>query len=83
MVKVKFIERCHYITIIIRNCPITLFYFNLLPSPVTYCLPQVLSMYLSCSGYTEVTNSCLDRVVCEYANENNKISQEEKDVISM
>ena len=59
------------------------FYFNFLPSPVTYCLPQVLSMYLSCSGYTEVTNSCLDRVVCEYANENNKISQEERDVISM
>merc|ERR1712062_947765 len=44
---------------------------------------QVLSMYLSCSGYTEVTNSCLDRVVCEYANKNNKISQEEKDVISI
>ena len=44
---------------------------------------QVLSMYLSCSGYTEVTNSCLDRVVCEYANEDNQISQEERDVISM
>lgn len=40
-------------------------------------------MYLSCSGYTEVTNSCLDRVVCEYANDNNNISQEERDVISM
>ena len=40
-------------------------------------------MYLSCSGYTELTNSCLDRVVCEYANENNQISQEERDVISM
>ena len=40
-------------------------------------------MYLSCSGYEEITNACLDRVVCEYANENNKISQEERDVISM
>jgi len=44
---------------------------------------QVLSMYLSCSGYTEVTNSCLDRVVCEYANESNNVSEEERDVISI
>ena len=46
-------------------------------------LLQVLSMYLSCSGYTEVTNSCLDRVVCEYANTQNSVSDEERDVISM
>merc|ERR1712025_1187678 len=44
---------------------------------------QVLSMYLSCSGYTEVTNHCLDRVVCEYANNNNPVSDEERDVISI
>lgn len=44
---------------------------------------QVLSMYLSCSGYTEVTNSCLDRVVCEYANTENSVSDEERDVISI
>merc|ERR1711892_334222 len=43
---------------------------------------QVLSMYLSCSGYTEMTNHCLDRVVCEYAN-NNSVKQEERDVISI
>merc|ERR1711981_1020474 len=44
---------------------------------------QVLSMYLSCSGYTEMTNHCLDRVVCEYANNNNSVKQEERDVISI
>merc|ERR1712123_266430 len=44
---------------------------------------QVLSMYLSCSGYTEMTNHCLDRVVCEYANNNNNVKQEERDVISI
>merc|ERR1711892_1017885 len=44
---------------------------------------QVLSMYLSCSGYTEMTNHCLDRVVCEYANNNNTVKQEERDVISI
>merc|ERR1719323_669446 len=44
---------------------------------------QVLSMYLSCSGYTEMTNTCLDRVVCEYANKNNSVSEEERDVISI
>ena len=44
---------------------------------------KVLSMYLSCSGYTEVSNVCLDRVVCEYADEDSDISEEEKDVISM
>jgi hypothetical protein len=40
-------------------------------------------MYLSCSGYTELANKCLDRVVCEYADTESKISQEERDVISM
>ena len=40
-------------------------------------------MYLSCSGYTEMTNHCLDRVVCEYANNNNSVGAEERDVISM
>merc|ERR1712106_49426 len=44
---------------------------------------QVLSMSLSCSGYTEMTNHCLDRVVCEYANNNNNVKQEERDVISI
>ena len=44
---------------------------------------QVLSMYLSCSGYEEITNACLDRVVCEYANEESDVEQEERDVISM
>ena len=40
-------------------------------------------MYLSCSGYTEVSNECLDRVVCEYADPDSDIQEEEKDVISM
>jgi len=44
---------------------------------------QVLSMYLSCSGYTEMTNHCLDRTVCEYGNAKSSVSQEERDVISI
>merc|ERR1711936_715236 len=44
---------------------------------------QVLSMYLSCSGYEEISNACLDRVVCEYANEESEVEQEERDVISI
>ena len=52
------------------------------PAEVTKC-SKVLSMYLSCSGYEEITNACLDRVVCEYANEESEVEQEERDVISM
>ena len=44
---------------------------------------QILSMYLSCSGYTEPQNKCLDRVVCDYSDTKSSIPQEEKDVISM
>ena len=44
---------------------------------------QILSMYLSCSGYTEQSNKCLDRVVCDYSDAKSKIKDEEKDVISM
>ena len=44
---------------------------------------QILSMYLSCSGYTEVNNKCLDRVVCDYSDPKSTIKNEEKDVISM
>jgi len=44
---------------------------------------QVLSMYLSCSGYTEVGNACIDRLVCEYADDTSDITSEERDVISI
>ena len=44
---------------------------------------QILSMYLSCSGYTEAQNKCLDRVVCDYSDGKSSIKTEEKDVISM
>jgi len=44
---------------------------------------QILSMYLTCSGYTESSNKCLDRVVCDYSNVNSDIPQDEKDVISI
>ena len=46
---------------------------------------QILSMYLSCSGYTEPSNKCLDRVVCDYSDSKTvmSIKDEEKDVISM
>merc|ERR1712223_758172 len=46
---------------------------------------QILSMYLSCSGYTEPNNKCLDRVVCDYSDNKStmNINEEEKDVISI
>ena len=44
---------------------------------------QILSMYLTFSGYTESSNKCLDRVVCDYSNSQSDIPQDEKDVISM
>jgi len=46
---------------------------------------QILSMYLSCSGYTEPSNKCLDRVVCDYSDSKTvmSIKDEEKDVISI
>lgn len=42
-----------------------------------------MSMYLSCSGYTREGNVCLDRIFCEYGNAESKISEEERDVLSM
>ena len=51
--------------------------------PTQTTMPQVLSMFLSCSGYEDITNACLDRVVCEYANQESGVEQEERDVISM
>ena len=44
---------------------------------------RLLSMYLTCSGYTDNSNTCLDRVVCDYASPNSSLAKEEKDVISM
>merc|ERR1712001_499111 len=44
---------------------------------------QILSMYLSCSGYTEPSNRCLDRVVCEYSDPKSAIEEEDRDVISI
>ena len=44
---------------------------------------QIMSMYLSCSGYTQEDNFCLDRVFCEYGNEASGIAEEERDVLSM
>jgi hypothetical protein len=38
---------------------------------------------LSCSGFADNGNKCLDRVVCEYSNPESTISQEERDVVSM
>lgn len=44
---------------------------------------QIMSMYLSCSGYTQEDNLCLDRVFCEYGDADSAISEEERDVLSM
>ena len=42
---------------------------------------KLMASYLSCSGYTE--NACMERVVCEFSVLPNKMSDLEKDVISM
>ena len=42
-----------------------------------------MATYLSCSGYTEEQNSCMDRVVCEYSLVNGKMATLETDVVSM
>jgi hypothetical protein len=57
-------------------------FMSSIPENVNY-QHQVLSMYLSCSGYTGLTNKCIDRVVCEYADSTSDISSEERDVISI
>jgi len=44
---------------------------------------QIMSMYLSCSGYTGDKNVCLERVFCEYGNAQSSITEEERDVLSM
>ncbi|KZS14887.1 Uncharacterized protein APZ42_019417 [Daphnia magna] len=44
---------------------------------------QIMSMYLSCSGYTREGNVCLDRIFCEYGNAHSNISDEERDVLSI
>lgn len=43
----------------------------------------MLSMYLTCSGYTQEDNHCLDRVVCEYAHPESGLKKDERDVIAM
>ena len=52
------------------------------PSQVKY-QQQILSMYLSCSGYLEETNLCLDRVFCEYADPRSSLQDDERDVVAM
>ena len=44
---------------------------------------KLMATYLTCSGFTESDNSCLDRVVCEYSIKPSKMADLEKDVISM
>lgn len=44
---------------------------------------KLMATYLSCSGFTESNNFCLDRVVCDYSVQPSKMADLEKDVISM
>lgn len=44
---------------------------------------KLMATYLSCSGFTESSNSCLDRVVCDYSIRPGKMTDLEKDVISI
>jgi len=52
------------------------------PSQVKY-QQQILSMYLSCSGYLEESNLCLDRVVCEYSDPTSNLQSDERDVVAI
>lgn len=44
---------------------------------------KLMATYISCSGFTEPSNHCLDRVVCEYSVQPGGMADLEKDVISM
>ena len=57
-------------------------FLSTMPKNNTY-QAKMLSMYLSCSGYTDEQNLCLDRVVCEYTSKDSGLKREERDVISM
>jgi len=52
------------------------------PTQVKY-QQQILSMYLSCSGYLEDSNLCLDRVVCEYSDKQSNLHEDERDVVAI
>lgn len=57
-------------------------FLSQMPKNDTY-QQKMLSMYLSCSGYTLESNRCLDRVACEFSAKDSKLKQEDRDVISM
>jgi len=44
---------------------------------------KLMATYMSCSGYTEEENTCMERVVCEYSVTPNKMAPLEKDTISI
>lgn len=44
---------------------------------------KLMASYLSCSGFTESQNACMDRVVCEFSVQPSSMSDLEKDVITM
>ena len=44
---------------------------------------RLMATYLTCSGFTEDRNGCLDRIVCEYSVEPSRMPDLDKDVISM
>jgi len=44
---------------------------------------RIMAMYLSCSGYLQDTNQCLDRIFCEYGHADSDISAQERDVLSI
>ncbi len=44
---------------------------------------KLMATYLSCSGFTEERNGCIDRIVCEYSVQPSGMADLERDVISM
>ena len=42
-----------------------------------------MATYLSCSGYLDSDNVCMERIVCDYSVQDNKMDSLQKDVISM
>lgn len=48
-----------------------------------YHQQRIMAMYLSCSGYTQENNVCLDGVFCQYGDAHSDMTDEERDVLSI
>ncbi|XP_065578924.1 keratin, type II cytoskeletal 1-like isoform X1 [Artemia franciscana] len=51
--------------------------------PSTDSNEKLMAGYLSCSGFMESSNKCMDRIVCEYSDPDSPLEDLERDVISI